>query len=92
MRHEVAYVLGQMQDDQAVDVLEEVLADASDDGMVRHEAAEALGAIANEKCKAILTGECPTPNPNQFNPSQPQSQSSPNPIPIPVQSHRSQAF
>ena len=56
LRHEVAYVLGQMQDsdEEVVDLLVKVLRDKSDDVMVRHEAAEALGAIGNESCKGIL--------------------------------------
>jgi deoxyhypusine monooxygenase len=37
LRHELGYVLGQMQDEGACDVLERVLSDTSDDVMVRHE-------------------------------------------------------
>ena len=56
MRHEVAYVLGQMQDkeDAVVSLLVKVLKDESDDPMVRHECAEALGNIATETCKTVL--------------------------------------
>ena len=56
LRHEVAYVLGQMQDgdEDAVTTLVDILSDKSDDVMVRHEAAEALGAIADTKCKRVL--------------------------------------
>eukprot|EP00232_Nephroselmis_pyriformis_P017671 CAMPEP_0182878426 /NCGR_PEP_ID=MMETSP0034_2-20130328/15347_1 /TAXON_ID=156128 /ORGANISM="Nephroselmis pyriformis, Strain CCMP717" /LENGTH=306 /DNA_ID=CAMNT_0025011309 /DNA_START=123 /DNA_END=1043 /DNA_ORIENTATION=- len=54
LKHEVAYVLGQMQDSGTIDVLEGVLADASQHCMVRHEAAEALGAIASEHCLQLL--------------------------------------
>jgi len=47
VRHEIAYVLGQMQDPQAVKALSKSLALASEHPMVRHEAAEALGAIGS---------------------------------------------
>ena len=47
LKHEVAYVLGQMQDDHAVPHLISRLEDRGEDVMVRHEAAEALGAIGN---------------------------------------------
>jgi len=39
--------LGQMQDDHAVPHLIDRLEDSEEDVMVRHEAAEALGAIGN---------------------------------------------
>ncbi|KAK9825910.1 hypothetical protein WJX81_004689 [Elliptochloris bilobata] len=55
LKHEVAYVLGQMQDAAAVDTLRRVLMDASEDAMVRHEAAEALGAIGDERAVELLT-------------------------------------
>ena len=45
LRHELAYVLGQIQDPHAVPVLSAVLANTAEEPMVRHEAAEALGAI-----------------------------------------------
>jgi deoxyhypusine monooxygenase len=44
-RHEVAYVLGQMQHPKSVAALEESLRNANEHKMVRHESAEALGAI-----------------------------------------------
>ena len=47
LKHEIAYVLGQMQDPHAVPSLIDRLADQSEDVMVRHEAAEALGAIGD---------------------------------------------
>ena len=43
-RHEVAYVLGQMQQPSAIPHLSEVLANSKEHDMVRHEAAEALGS------------------------------------------------
>ena len=55
LRHEVAYVLGQMADEHAVKGLTEKLQDLSDDAMVRHECAEALGAVDNHQCKEILS-------------------------------------
>lgn len=49
-RHEVAFVLGQLQDEVSVPHLIEALADLTQNEMVRHECAEALGAIATEEC------------------------------------------
>ena len=54
MRHEFAYILGQLQDSQAIDVLESVVANGDECVMVRHEAAEALGAIANPSSIPLL--------------------------------------
>ncbi|KAF4529303.1 hypothetical protein B566_EDAN011397 [Ephemera danica] len=45
LKHELAYCLGQMQDPEAIPILESVLRDVNQEPMVRHEAAEALGAI-----------------------------------------------
>ncbi|GFT97846.1 deoxyhypusine hydroxylase [Nephila pilipes] len=53
-KHEIAYVLGQMQNDATVKQLSQVLLDESEHEMVRHECAEALGAIATEECMEIL--------------------------------------
>lgn len=53
-RHEVAYVLGQMQRAVTTEGLAEVLRNKSEHRMVRHEAAEALGAIGGEKIEEIL--------------------------------------
>lgn len=53
-KHEVAYVLGQMQEEAAVRGLAERLGDLSENPMVRHECAEALGSIASEECLAVL--------------------------------------
>jgi len=52
--HEVAYVLGQLQDKLAVEVLSNALKDESLNCMVRHEAAEALGNIAEEETVQLL--------------------------------------
>lgn len=49
-KHEVAFVLGQLQDPVSVPALLESLADKNENEMVRHECAEALGAIATDDC------------------------------------------
>ena len=54
LRHELAYVLGQMQMDEALPALIDRLSDVSEHVMVRHEAAEALGAIGNLVAKPVL--------------------------------------
>jgi len=54
LKHELAYCLGQMQDTQAVEILTKVLEDTSQEPMVRHEAAEALGAIGHQDVLPIL--------------------------------------
>lgn len=50
LKHELAYVLGQLGSPNAVPILEDVLVNPSGKhcAMVRHEAAEALGAISSE--------------------------------------------
>ncbi len=47
LRHEFAYVMGQLRDERSVSALAQTLLDESDDIMVRHECAEALGAIGS---------------------------------------------
>ncbi|ORY42145.1 ARM repeat-containing protein [Rhizoclosmatium globosum] len=54
LRHELAYVLGQMKNPHAIPVLASVLATLNEDCMVRHEAAEAIGAIGLEQGIPIL--------------------------------------
>uniref|UniRef100_M4CGJ3 deoxyhypusine monooxygenase n=1 Tax=Brassica campestris TaxID=3711 RepID=M4CGJ3_BRACM len=54
LRHEVAYVLGQLQNKAALDTLSKILRDVNEHPMVRHEAAEALGSIADEQSIALL--------------------------------------
>ncbi|TPX30644.1 hypothetical protein SmJEL517_g05834 [Synchytrium microbalum] len=54
LRHELAYVLGQMKNSYANKTLYTVLSDVGEDAMVRHEAAEALGAIANPSALPVL--------------------------------------
>ena len=54
LRHEVAYVMGQMQNIAALPHLISRLEDHNEHVMVRHEAAEALGAIGEQSIKGIL--------------------------------------
>ena len=53
-KHEVAFALGQMQAAGAVETLKAMLRDENEHSMVRHEAAEALGAIASDACMEAL--------------------------------------
>lgn len=53
-RHEIAFVLGQIQNECSIKVLADNLQDATENEMVRHECAEALGAIATDECIDIL--------------------------------------
>jgi deoxyhypusine monooxygenase len=54
LRHEFAYILGQLQKSEGIAVLESVVANTEECVMVRHEAAEALGAIANPSSIPLL--------------------------------------
>lgn len=54
LRHELAYVLGQMADPHALPVLTRVLSTEDEHVMVRHEAAEALGAIGDVSARGVL--------------------------------------
>lgn len=54
-RHEIAFVLGQLQDENSIPYLIENLRDPLENEMVRHECAEALGAIATDECIEVLT-------------------------------------
>lgn len=58
LKHEVAYVLGQMQDAYATEKLKEVLENEYENPIVRHEAAEALGSIASPECLEMLKKVC----------------------------------
>lgn len=53
-RHEIAYVLGQLQHPASVPALTKVLEEKNEHAMVRHEAAEALGSINDETCLPLL--------------------------------------
>jgi len=55
LKHEIAYVLGQMQNSHALPCLIDRLADNEEDVMVRHEAAEALGAIGDRRAMEVLS-------------------------------------
>ncbi len=63
LRHELAYVLGQMQDPHAVPALTRVLSTEHEHVMVRHEAAEALGAIGQPESVEVLRRYLDDPNP-----------------------------
>ena len=56
LKHELAYVLGQMSNPLAISTLESVLIDQNHQhtSMVRHEAAEALGALSSEGSLPLL--------------------------------------
>jgi deoxyhypusine monooxygenase len=54
LKHELAYVLGQLRKTSALPILTSVLRDLSQDPMVRHEAAEAIGAISQLESIPIL--------------------------------------
>ena len=54
LRHEIAYVLGQMQNPTALPTLVERLSDEVEHVMVRHEAAEAMGAIGDRSIVSTL--------------------------------------
>eukprot|EP01117_Protostelium_nocturnum_P017208 TRINITY_DN6973_c0_g1_i2.p1 TRINITY_DN6973_c0_g1~~TRINITY_DN6973_c0_g1_i2.p1 ORF type:complete len:352 (-),score=140.17 TRINITY_DN6973_c0_g1_i2:101-1060(-) len=53
-RHEVAFVMGQLQSPASKEILTKVLCDEKEHEMVRHEAAEALGAISTEETVEVL--------------------------------------
>lgn len=54
LKHELAYCLGQSNNQNANAPLRKVLADLDEDPMCRHEAAEALGALGNQDSLQIL--------------------------------------
>lgn len=53
-RHEIGYVLGQLQHPAAVPALSAALERPGENAMVRHEAAEALGSIGQQECVSVL--------------------------------------
>ncbi|XP_011497867.1 PREDICTED: deoxyhypusine hydroxylase [Ceratosolen solmsi marchali] len=53
-RHEIAFILGQLQEEESVPYLQASLENVNENEMVRHECAEALGAIASPLCFNIL--------------------------------------
>jgi deoxyhypusine monooxygenase len=54
LKHEVAYCLGQTRNNTTLPYLRAVLEDKSEEAMVRHEAAEALGALGDQSCIDLL--------------------------------------
>jgi len=48
-RHEIAFVFGQLSHPASIPALVECLSDQKEEGMVRHEAAEALGSLGEEE-------------------------------------------
>ncbi|XP_026941365.1 deoxyhypusine hydroxylase isoform X1 [Sagmatias obliquidens] len=60
-RHEIGYVLGQLQHEAAVPQLAAALARPAENPMVRHECAEALGAIARPACLDALRAHAADP-------------------------------
>merc|ERR1712039_198476 len=54
MGHEIAFVLGQMEDEAAAEALIASLALSDEHGMVRHEAAIALGSVGTQAAEAAL--------------------------------------
>mmetsp|Transcript_18925 Transcript_18925/g.42042 ORF Transcript_18925/g.42042 Transcript_18925/m.42042 type:complete len:406 (+) Transcript_18925:28-1245(+) len=54
LRHEFAYVMGQLRDERCCPALERVLSNETDCVMVRHECGEALGAIAAPRSVSVL--------------------------------------
>ncbi|WIA16907.1 hypothetical protein OEZ85_013834 [Tetradesmus obliquus] len=63
LKHEVAYVMGQMQHPASAGVLGRVLQDTQEHAMVRHEAAEALGSVADAASVALLKQFAQDPEP-----------------------------
>jgi len=63
LKHEVAYVFGQLAHPASAAVLERVLRDEGEHAMVRHEAAEALGAVATDKGAGVLRDLADDPEP-----------------------------
>ncbi|CAL1594492.1 unnamed protein product [Knipowitschia caucasica] len=53
-RHEIGYVLGQLQHPATVPALSAALERTDESPMVRHEAAEALGSIGHSECVGVL--------------------------------------
>ncbi|KAJ6825101.1 deoxyhypusine hydroxylase-B isoform X1 [Iris pallida] len=63
LRHEVAYVLGQLQNKAAASALSEILRNGEEHPMVRHEAAEALGSIADSTSISLIEEFSKDPEP-----------------------------
>lgn len=63
LRHELAFVLAQLEDDATTDALVTKLEDATEHGVVRHEAAIALSAMDSPNAKSALVRNLVDPNP-----------------------------
>lgn len=55
--HEIAYIFGQLSSPHSIPSLLHVLRNQSEDDMVRHEAAEALGGIASDSIDGDMDAE-----------------------------------
>ncbi|CAF2358195.1 unnamed protein product [Rotaria sp. Silwood2] len=53
-RHEIAFVLGQLQSISSIPALRQQLSILNENYMVRHECAETLGSIGSDECRHIL--------------------------------------
>ncbi|KAF7685691.1 Deoxyhypusine hydroxylase [Cucumispora dikerogammari] len=53
-RHEIAFVMGQMQNPDTLKILEEVIMNEEEEDIVRHEALESIGSIGGDKADEIL--------------------------------------
>jgi len=54
LKHELAYVLGQMQVESALPVLADILENSKENEIVRHEAAEAIATFGDKKYGSLL--------------------------------------
>lgn len=54
LKHEIAYIFGQMQNEASLPYLVSILQDTTQHYMVRHEAAEAIGSIGTEEAHSVL--------------------------------------
>ncbi|KCV69376.1 hypothetical protein H696_03808 [Fonticula alba] len=59
LRHELAYVLGQLKQQCSLPILTQIVDDSTEDEIVRHEAGEALAAIGDPSSFAILRKYAP---------------------------------
>jgi len=62
-RHELAFVLGQLENPAAFETLKNKLEDISENPVVRHECADALGSIDHEGCRDIIQKFSSDPEP-----------------------------
>ena len=62
-KHELAFVLGQLENPMATRALQNKLKDVSENSIVRHECADALGAIAEEESLQVLQKFLDDPEP-----------------------------